>query len=450
MAQGKLEAEPDLSGRAVAALPPASSGAAPAVVRYDIGLEVVLDRATGLEWYRFLQTSSKNSKLMKLCRSMRAASGGWRMPTQAELLTLLEPDKQIGGENPAMVDRVAFPEIREGSLGISTSEMRNKESRWEIDFGRGKADSAHISYGGSTYCVRGEASPTMLARFAPTPPPPPLTTTGAIVDETSGPKPIKSGSSPPFVVEPEVASDASTGLIWLRKPQKFEHHQDFVDKLCWDNTSAGGGWRPPSIIELATLLNPDKKGPDEYDPMIDRAVFSDIRSGHLQVGARDPASGTNQRALLTFHDGETSHEHMTWGGQTLCVRGGDAVERPRPPVSSAAFEVSEAVVRDSRSGLVWQRSDSKATLTYTAAEDYCPKLSLEGLSWRMPQHEELQGLVELGRGAPTIDTAVFPHAASQAYWIEETEHGRHAVEFAFGGLNSKGESETCRVRCVSP
>jgi uncharacterized protein DUF1566 len=53
---------------------------------------------------------------------------------------------------------------------------------------------------------------------------------------------------------------------------------------------------------------------------------------------------------------------------------------------------SDAVVRDSRTGLEWTRRDDGHGLDWHAAEAYCRGLDLDGGGWRLPEIDELHAL----------------------------------------------------------
>ncbi len=71
---------------------------------------------------------------------------------------------------------------------------------------------------------------------------------------------------------------------------------------------------------------------------------------------------------------------------TLAVGGAKSVEPPRPAVS-------DDLVVDSQTGLMWTRKDNGAHIDWPSAKRYCEDLRLEGHSdWRLPTIDELEAL----------------------------------------------------------
>ncbi|MBH1988865.1 MAG: DUF1566 domain-containing protein [Myxococcaceae bacterium] len=119
------------------------------------------------------------------------------------------------------------------------------------------------------------------------------------------------------------------------------------------------------------------------------------------------------------------------------------------------------MVFDSLTGLIWQRAQSQAPVTWNvsagsgSAQGYCDSLSIGGHSdWRIPSVKELQSLVDYTvLWPPMLNKAAFSQALSAMYWTSEIEfsHQRDAWEFSFKtanlGLNPLATSAPY-VRCV--
>ena len=71
---------------------------------------------------------------------------------------------------------------------------------------------------------------------------------------------------------------------------------------------------------------------------------------------------------------------------TLAAGAGESVEPPQP-------SVSDNVVMDSETGLMWAREDNGDHIDWPSAAKYCEDLKLEGhLDWRLPTIDELEAL----------------------------------------------------------
>lgn len=132
------------------------------------------------------------------------------------------------------------------------------------------------------------------------------------------------------------------------------------------------------------------------------------------------------------------------------------------------FEMlSNSVVRDQATGLVWQRcangqtpssgvcQGSPTTVSWSTAIGYCEGLNLEGYSWRLPNAQELHSIVETDRPADAIDPIVFFGNGSFGYWTSTAVPSdpvgtAFVVDFAYGthGYGSKTTNQAA-VRCVS-
>jgi hypothetical protein len=69
-----------------------------------------------------------------------------------------------------------------------------------------------------------------------------------------------------FIILSNFASDAvldrETGLVWEKSPDTTPHDWEFVGRVC-ANKNVGGrkGWRLPSFVELASLVDPANSSP---------------------------------------------------------------------------------------------------------------------------------------------------------------------------------------------
>jgi hypothetical protein len=137
-----------------------------------------------------------------------------------------------------------------------------------------------------------------------------------------------------------------------------------------------------------------------------------------------------------------------------------------PTYSASAFTVnSDGTVKDSRSGLVWQRtlpatytgcsgrlSVGGDTCSLAEAKAYCAGLAPAGTGWRLPTKAELESIVDDSRYNPAIDPTAFPGTPSDYFWSSSPYVGSAGfawgVLFDFGFSNYSGPTSTYRVRCV--
>ncbi|MCX7556906.1 DUF1566 domain-containing protein [Xanthomonadaceae bacterium JHOS43] len=132
---------------------------------------------------------------------------------------------------------------------------------------------------------------------------------------------------------------------------------------------------------------------------------------------------------------------------------------------TAPGPAGEAVVTDTRTGLMWKQcreGQSGATCTGTASTmTWSAALTAAGASthagfgdWRLPNAIELQSLVESGCYGPAINTTMFPNPVSTTsqVWSSSTSaldaSGAWYVDFGDGSLNANGKLFNFAVRLV--
>ena len=122
-----------------------------------------------------------------------------------------------------------------------------------------------------------------------------------------------------------------------------------------------------------------------------------------------------------------------------------------PPLRYS-IDAAAGIVKDTRTGLTWQREVGEAKHTWAAAKDYCANLSLAGGGFRIPTVKELLTLVEPTLARPAIDRSAFPNTPAEPFWTatpgRRTAGTAWYVEFVSGGAQNPGVNESYRVRCV--
>jgi hypothetical protein len=113
----------------------------------------------------------------------------------------------------------------------------------------------------------------------------------------------------------------------------------------------------------------------------------------------------------------------------------------------------EIPLKDSVTGLLWQRNVDSTPRKWPDASSYCSSLSLAGLSgWRLPTAIELLSIVDLGRHNPAIDTETFPMPAVTGFWSSSpcvrAPTFEWYLEFRSGTLADNGPGASYSVRCV--
>lgn len=111
---------------------------------------------------------------------------------------------------------------------------------------------------------------------------------------------------------------------------------------------------------------------------------------------------------------------------------------------------AELIVKDVKTGLVWQR-DYKTDKNWRQATDYCSKLVYAGYDdWIPPRLEQLETLIDDARSEPASD---FPGMPSSVFWSGSfyvNYYSDHAwsVDFGDGNAKLKNKTDQYNIRCV--
>ncbi len=118
------------------------------------------------------------------------------------------------------------------------------------------------------------------------------------------------------------------------------------------------------------------------------------------------------------------------------------------------FTVLDAnLVKDNKTGLVWQRTVDARTFSWDGAKTYCQGLDYGGFSsgWRLPGRKELESIVDYRAAHPAIDATIFPSTPSEDFWTSSpARHTGLAYKVSFNGGASQayGPTNPYRARCV--
>lgn len=102
------------------------------------------------------------------------------------------------------------------------------------------------------------------------------------------------------------------------------------------------------------------------------------------------------------------------------------------------------LVKDTLTNLVWQQQASSTTMTWTAAQSYCPS------GFRLPTVKELTSIVDLTvpYPGPTIDQTAFPSTPAEAFLTSTPAAGSAFYVYFGDGTLFRSDAGVYRVRCV--
>jgi hypothetical protein len=224
-----------------------------------------------------------------------------------------------------------------------------------------------------------------------------------------------------------IYTDSPTGLIWPKGYVKDIAWQDALDYCDGLGYARKTDWRLPDIRELATLIDYGRFNPATSFP---GTPFPGLPYGRSFWSSSSDVSRTQDAWGVAFPDGlvATNNKHYSAGYGVKCVRG-----KPLVTGSFDTLTVSGVpVVKDTATGLIWQRcaaglgggtcgTGAVAEYDWQAASLYCEGLDWAGYDdWRLPDANELRGLVDYGKHDPA---SVFPNMPGTWFWSSSERTG---------------------------
>ena len=117
---------------------------------YQISGGTVLDTETGLLWQQAINNTQYDAAgATSYCGSLGLAGGGFRLPTIAELHTLVD----VGAAGPT-IDGEAFPGTPSDGFWTSSAQADGSGNIWAVDFTDGAANLATPVFSFYARCVK--------------------------------------------------------------------------------------------------------------------------------------------------------------------------------------------------------------------------------------------------------------------------------------------------------
>lgn len=102
------------------------------IVLSNFGNQAVLDRETGLVWQRAANAAKNFLNASLNCQqSLTGGRAGWRLPTQSELGSLVDPSATVGPPFPAGHPFTGFDPVN-GEIKTATTDLFNANSHLEL------------------------------------------------------------------------------------------------------------------------------------------------------------------------------------------------------------------------------------------------------------------------------------------------------------------------------
>ena len=273
---GKIECVPDYPAWGLRGETPASS------LFTDNGDGTVTDSQTGLMWQKAMSSSATTYGAAKTaCGGLSfAGKADWRLPTRAELLSIIDY-KATGG---------AFVSSLPGSVAAYTWSAvtfgGSSNSTWSVCFDSGSS-------------VDQLSAATLVSRCVRT------------VTPTTAPATRFTVS-----VSGNAVSDAATGLTWQRDgtASTLLVLSD-AKTYCTNLSTDGGGWRLPNIVELSSLIDSQV-----FMPSIETTPFPSTPVDTTTWSSTPDANAAGFAWIVSFGTGATGTVDQNAANHVRCVR----------------------------------------------------------------------------------------------------------------------------------
>jgi hypothetical protein len=200
----------------------------------------------------------------------------------------------------------------------------------------------------------------------------------------------------------EVAQDLVTGLEWTRDYYGYQTF-DEAKSACAADATDGGGWRLPTRLELASIVDWGRTA-----PALDDAIFYIDTSDRPYWTATEDVLFAANAWSIDFTNGLIGAVSKNLPLDLRCVRG----------TIAGGLRVSAACesVADERTGLVWMRAHGSPA-SWLDAIAACEAATADGADdWRLPSVKELVTIVDDTRRNPAVDPNAFPGTPSDLFW----------------------------------
>jgi hypothetical protein len=274
--------------------------------RYSIEGATVYDKKTNLTWarcsvgqeWRGAAGCAGGARRFTFDAAQRLGGGGWRVPSEGELSTLVDWGRRADFKRPA-IDEVAFPNIEKVYPWYWTSTPESALTGREVGFMDGEVGRGARLAEYPVRLVRGEFRP-----FAD----------------------LTAAANSRYVIAGATVYDKETGLTWARCSNgqqwkefngcvghpflfTFDAAQDLVQRLKKGpllglDLDSKPGWRLPTIDELRSLIV-SARATGQEPPTIDAVAFPGMEDRHLDYWSGTEADAKRGRAV-NFADGQVN------------------------------------------------------------------------------------------------------------------------------------------------
>ena len=242
---------------------------------YTPSTDTVRDNVSGLIWQRVPPPNMSQAAAQAYCEGLQLDGAcDWRLPQRIELISIADYTKY----DPA-IDRTVFPATTSSPYWSATPERNAPLRAWYVSFVNGLIETTIRTDSYGVRCVRG------------------------------------GGSQPAshYTSTVDTVLDNGTNLTWERTVDVGTFNYAGAMARCTSLTTAGGGWRSPSINELETLVDVTVVSPAIHSLTFPQTPSSLFWSRNVQV--QDATQGWT----VNFDNGTVARS-LTTALPVRCVR----------------------------------------------------------------------------------------------------------------------------------
>ncbi|MBQ3368265.1 DUF1566 domain-containing protein [bacterium] len=250
----------------------------------------------------------------------------------------------------------------------------------------------------------------------------------------------------------KIVFDENLKLEWQQKIPEGSFDWQSAANYCGQEYAGSYGWRLPTPKELLSIVDNGR-----YDPAVNTDLFPGTNDEWFWTSADFASTAEadqNKAWFVRFDKGFLSHKSKTESEKmhVRCVRG-----TPLPDGEFGTEKIGEdEVVKDSVTGLMWQKTYKDSVKKFADALSTCEDLDYAGFTdWRLPNKNELASIANYAKYRPASDFPGMPNwtfrtSTSDAKKSPTTNDWKNAwyVTFYDGIVNFEGKSTSDSVRCV--
>jgi hypothetical protein len=226
--------------------------------------------------------------------------------------------------------------------------------------------------------------------------------------------------NPPFFIlnSTKVLTDTVTGLMWQRADAG---EMTFDKAMLYADTSTFAtytDWRLPNAMDAFSILNFQSQ-----NPALDLNYFIKTDAEYwwtsdLQTNDQSKVWVTNAGGGIGNH---AKSETISAGGVKKMHLRLVRTNKSKEINSVRYFKSADALVYDSLTNLIWQKTPYSDTITWEQALHYADTLTQAGYSdWRLPNIKELQSLQDNSVINPALNTNFFNVFGRKKFWSTTT------------------------------